>query len=47
MSVGEMMFSSMLTLWKSGMEMLVLLGHITCSLPMTEGVASAKLKPGD
>lgn len=41
------MFSYILALWKSEMEMLVLLGHITTSLPMIEGVALAKLEPGD
>lgn len=40
MSVGEMM-SYALSLWKSELEMLVLLGPIMSSLPMTEGVASA------
>lgn len=37
----------MLTLWKSEMEMFVFLGRIISSLPMTEGVASAELDPGD
>lgn len=47
MSVGEMMFSYILALWKSEIEMLVLLSHIMSSLPMIEGAASAKLDPGD
>lgn len=45
-SVGEM-FSYIMALWKSEMEMLVLLGRIMSSLPMIQGVASAKLEPGD
>lgn len=41
------MFSYTMALWKLEMEMLVLLGRIMSSLPMIQGVASAKLEPGD
>lgn len=47
MSVGEMILSHMLALWKSEMEMLLVLSSIMSSLLMTEGAASAKLDPGD